>query len=106
LGSSASQPQALRIKFHPAVVRDVDEAFQRYESVSQALAEAFETELRQLIKIAAKNSGRFHLVKPGLHRANLKRFPYHFIYVKEPEGIRVMLVRHHRRHPNYGMNRE
>ena len=96
----------MRVEYHPAVERDVTEALQRYDAVSQRLGEEFKSELRQLIALAAATPGRFHLLKPGLHRANLKRFPYHFIYRELADGIRVTLVRHHRRHPDFGMERE
>jgi len=96
----------VRVEYHPAVEAEVAEALQRYDTVSQRLGEEFKTELRRVIALAAEKPGRFHLVKPGLHRANLKRFPYHFIYRELPDGIRVTLVRHHRRHPEQGMERE
>ena len=96
----------MRIEYHPAVEQDVAEALRRYDPVSQRLGEEFTTELRRFIAVAAEQPGRFHLIKPGFHRANLKRFPYHFIYRKLPDGIRVTLVRHHRRHPGFGMGRE
>jgi plasmid stabilization system protein ParE len=70
------------------------------------LVAEFEAELRRVIAVAAKLPGRFHLIKPGFRRANLKRFPYHFIYRELPDGIRVILVRHHRRNPRLGMERE
>ena len=56
--------------------------------------------------VAAAKPGRYHLIKPGFRRANLKRFPYHFIYRELTDGIRVTLVRHHRRVPSFGMERE
>ncbi len=96
----------MRIEYHPAVERDVAEALRRYNAVSQRLAEEFKAELRRAIALAAVKPGRFHLIKPGLHRANLKRFPYHFIYRELADGIRVTLVRHHRRHPEFGMERD
>jgi plasmid stabilization system protein ParE len=96
----------VRIEYHPAVRQDVAEALQRYDAVSQRLGEDFKAELRQTIAVAAAKPGRFHLLKPGFHRANLKRFPYHFIYRELPDGIRVTLVRHHRRHPDFGLERE
>jgi plasmid stabilization system protein ParE len=74
--------------------------------VSQRLGEDFKAELRRIISVAAAKPGRFHLLRQGFHRANLKRFPYHFIYRELPDGIRVTLVRHHRRHPEFGMERE
>ena len=77
----------------------------RYKAVSEKLADDFKAELRRVITMASANPHRFHPIKPGFHRANLKRFPYHFIYREISEGIRVTLVRHHRRHPEAGMKR-
>jgi len=96
----------VRIEYHPAVEQDVSEALRRYDFVSLRLAEEFKEELRRVIAVAAEKPGRFHLIKPGFHRANLKRFPYHFVYRELADGIRVTLVRHHRRHPGFGMERE
>lgn len=96
----------MRVEYHPAVRQDVAEALQRYDAVSQRLGEDFKAELRRLIALAAAKPGRFHMLKPGFHRANLQRFPYHFIYRELADGICVTLVRHHRRHPGFGMERE
>ena len=96
----------MRVDYHPAVEQDVAEALRRYDEVSQRLGDEFKAELRRIITVAAAKPGRFHLLKPGFHRANLKRFPYHFIYRELPGGIRVTLVRHHRRNPDFGMERE
>ena len=95
----------MRIEYHPAVRQDVAEAMRRYKAVSGKLAEEFKAELRRVVAMAAANPNRFHPVKPGFHRANLTRFPYHFIYREIAEGIRVTLVRHRRRHPESGMDR-
>jgi len=96
----------VRIDYHPAVQQDVADALRRYDAVSQKLGEEFKAELRRLIAAAAEQPGRFHFAKPGFRRANLKRFPYHFIYRELSNGIRVTLVRHHRRNPEFGMKRE
>jgi hypothetical protein len=94
------------IQYHPAVEQDVSEALERYDLISHKLGDEFKMELRRIVSLAAKNPGRFHQIKPGLHRANLVRFPYHFICREISDGIRVTLVRHHRRHPDFGMKRE
>ena len=96
----------MRVEYHPAVEQDLTEPLRFYDSVSGRLVEEFKAELRQTIAVAAAKPGRFHLIKGGFHRANLKRFPYHFIYRELADGIRVTLVRHHRRHPSFGMERE
>jgi hypothetical protein len=96
----------VRVEFHPAVAHDVAEALRRYDAVSQRLGDEFKAELRRVVAIAARNPNRFHSIKSGFHRANLKRFPYHFIYRELADGIRITLVRHHRREPASGMERE
>ena len=55
---------------------------------------------------SADNPLRFHLADRGFRRANLKRFPYHMLYEIRPDALRVMLVRHNKRHPDYGLRRE
>ena len=47
--------------------------------------------------------GRYHFFKGDLRRANLKRFPYHFLYRVAGDCVRVLVVRHNRRHPDYGL---
>ena len=96
----------MNVEYHPAVEQDVAEAFKRYDEVSPVLGEEFKKELRNLISLAAANPGRFHPLKSGFRRANLRRFPYHFVYRELPNGIRVTLVRHHKRHPDFGLERE
>ena len=96
----------MSIELHPAVEQDVAAALVRYDSVSRRLSQEFKAELQRMIALAAANPGRFHVIKPGFHRANLKRFPYHFVYRQLVDGIRVILVRHHRRHPGFEMERE
>jgi hypothetical protein len=44
-------------------------------------------------------------VEEGFRRANLKRFPYHLLYELHPTSLRVVLVRHNKRHPQYGLPR-
>jgi len=96
----------VRVEYHPAVEQDVAEALRRYDALSQRLGEEFKVEMRRLIAVAAAKPSRFHLIKTGFHRANLRRFPYHVIYREIAGGIRVTLVRHHRRDPRFGMERE
>ena len=90
----------------PAVAQDVAEALQRYDEVSPVLVNKFKKELRHFIILAAANPGRFHPTKSRFRRATLRRFPYHFLFREIPDGIRITLVRHHKRHPDYGSERE
>ncbi len=55
---------------------------------------------------AAQRPDRYHLFKGDLRRANLKRFPYHFLYRVVGDCVRILVVRHHRRDPGYGLERK
>ena len=36
-------------------------------------------------------------------RANFPSFPYHLIFRETADGARVLVLRHHHRHPDYGL---
>jgi plasmid stabilization system protein ParE len=95
----------MRVTYHPQVRQDVLEASERYHAISPRLAAAFIAELKATIAKAGENPLRFHPVDQGFRRANLKRFPYHILYDVKAASIRVMIVRHHSRHPQFGLDR-
>ncbi|EDY83035.1 hypothetical protein VDG1235_3953 [Verrucomicrobiia bacterium DG1235] len=45
-------------------------------------------------------------MKNGLKRANMPNFPYHLLFSIHGQGVRILVLRHHRRHPRYGMSRK
>lgn len=96
----------MEVKFHPLVRQDILEAARQYHDISPRLAEDFHRELKATIASAAENPLRFHLADRGFRRANLKRFPYHFLYDVQTSFIRIMIVRHHKRHPDLGLDRK
>jgi len=51
------------------------------------------------------NPRRFHFDRSGLRRCNLERFPYHFLYDIRGEYVRVWVLRHDRRNPDFGLDR-
>lgn len=96
----------MEVKYHPAVRWDLLEAARKYYEISPRLAEEFDAELKATIAKAAEYPLRFHPTDYGFRRANLKHFPYHFLYDIQPGFIRVMIVRHHKRHPDFGLDRK
>jgi plasmid stabilization system protein ParE len=84
----------------------VVEVLRYYDAISTRLSDEFLAELQRVVALAASQPCRFHPIRPGFRRASLKRFPYHFVYRELPDGIRVTLLRHHRRHTQFGMERQ
>ena len=96
----------MEVVFHPLVRADVEEALSYYHKIAARLAKEFHDELRGTVQQVAENPLRFHLVDKGFRRANLRRFPYHVLYEIRPSDLRVMVVRHNKRHPEYGSGRK
>jgi plasmid stabilization system protein ParE len=96
----------MTVTYHPSVQRDVNGILKHYDSISENLANEFWEELLVHIEAAAKNPEHFHFADFGFRRANLKRFPYHFLFRVLPGKIRVLVVRHNRRDPEYGRVRK
>ena len=94
------------VSFHPLVEEELAEIISYYRTVSGArLADNLQHEFFNFIDLARSTPGRFHCVQDSVRRANLKRFPYHFLFIEKPDRIRVLVVRHHSRHPTFGIDR-
>ena len=106
MAAGGVRPARVSLEFHPEVAEDLAEAVRRYDPVSHRLGEGVLEEFRRVVRLAARHPGRFHPAGKRFRRANLQRFPYHFLYREIEGGIRVTLVRHHRRDPAYGLGRE
>ena len=97
----------MRLVLHRGVCSDVDDIMDYYERAERPeLAEDFYRELRAFMRDAARRPDRYHFFKTDLRRVNLKRFPYHFLYRVVGNDVRILVVRHHRRRPDYGLERE
>ena len=96
----------MEVSYHPLVKRDVAGVLHYYHDISPVLAAELEVELQFIINRAAENPLRFHPAGRDFRRINLRRFPYHVLYDIRPGSIRVMIFRHDKRHPDYGMDRE
>jgi hypothetical protein len=49
--------------------------------------------------------GRFKLVASGVRRVILRGFPCSILYRSFDESVEVLAIAHHRRRPNYWVNR-
>ncbi|HWD94678.1 MAG TPA: type II toxin-antitoxin system RelE/ParE family toxin [Verrucomicrobiae bacterium] len=95
----------MKVVFHPDVQKDVSKILRYYDGINDRLGDEFWNELNLLINAAAATPHRFHPDENHGRRANLKRFPYHFLFREISDGIRITVVRHHRQHADYGSHR-
>jgi plasmid stabilization system protein ParE len=96
----------MRLVLHRKVRADVDIIMAYYERVgSRELADDFYAELRRSMLAAAERPEMFSLRERDIRRVNLHRFPYHFLFRVAGDAVRVLVVRHDRRHPSLGTHR-
>ena len=96
----------MRLVLHRKVHSDVDAIMGYYEGVaSRELADDFYAELRRFMLDAAERPESFSIREHDLRRVNLHRFPYHFLFRIVGDAVRILVVRHHRRHPSLGIHR-
>lgn len=96
----------MRLIFHPRVRADIFGVMDYYERVATAeLADDFYRELRKAMQDTATRPESFSIRERDLRRVNLHRFPYHFLFRIAGDTIRILVVRHHLRHPSFGTGR-
>jgi toxin ParE1/3/4 len=96
----------MRLVLHPKVYSDIEKIMDYYEQVATTeLADQFYSELRRFMVEAAETPAQFAIRDRDIRRANLRRFPYHFLFRVVGGAVRILVIRHHRRHPNVGGER-
>ena len=96
----------MRLVLHPKVYSDISLVMEYYEQVAAPdLADEFYLELRQYFMQAAEMPETFSMRERDIRRANLQRFPYHFLFRIVGDAVRILVVRHHGRRPSLGRTR-
>ena len=97
----------MRIEYHPALEAELAEVRDYYNARSRGLGDDFVDEFeREVLRIAA-TPRRWMVVRDDIRRALMKRFPYVILFrlLDEP-AVRITVVKHEKRHPAYGVDRE
>ena len=94
------------VGFHQNFTTDLSDILAHYEYESgPKLVDEFYQEFRATIHTVQENPAFFPRYRAEIRRANLKRFPYHFLYEIQLTSVWVFVLRHHRRNPDYGITR-
>ena len=97
----------MEVTYHKHAEQELLEVVAYYGDISPALGIQVRDELNAVIGRIAANPRRYHFISPRHRRANLKQFPYHILYEELLDGgARVLVVRHDRRHPSFGLKRK
>jgi plasmid stabilization system protein ParE len=91
---------------HPKLAEDIRDAAMHYAEISERVLSSFWNELEAAVAAIEKNPRSHHYDSCGLRRANLRRFPYHMLYDIEDDTLCILVFRHDRRHPDFGIGRK
>ena len=96
----------MRVEFHHSTVDDVNEAASRYGRARAGLDAEFRAEIDAVVERIARNPAQFPVVETQIRRCIVHRFPYSVLYrVVDADCVRILVIRHHRRHPQFGLDR-
>jgi plasmid stabilization system protein ParE len=91
----------MRLIYHPDAEAELIEAAQFYQRKSPGLGDRFLREFDAAIAAIQVAPQRWGIVEGDIRRYLMDRFPYGIYYRAEGEVLRILVVKHHKRHPDY-----
>jgi len=95
----------MNVEFHPAALREVEEAQAWYEERSLFAASAFLRELSAAVRKLREAPNRYPSAQSGTRRILLERFPFTVYYRLHNQTVTVVAVAHQKRRPGYWTTR-
>jgi len=93
----------MRVTLHPGAELDIQEAAVFYEREgSSVLAARFVAEFRRLAKLLIENPSIGSPRAKGRRGFSMSVFPYTVIYRTGADEIKILVVKHDRKRPDYG----
>jgi toxin ParE1/3/4 len=96
----------MRVSYHRQAEAEVVAAAQYYAARQSGLGAEFLDEVDACVDSIRPDPARFPVFQADVHFAMLNRFPYSVFFRIGDDSIRILTVRHHHRHPDYGLARQ
>lgn len=97
----------MKARFISASNRDIRQILEYYLNEAGAeLAADFCDELEAVIDRIKRSPNAYPLIDDERRRILFERFPFQIIYrVESSESVRILAVRHHKQHQDFGLDR-
>ena len=95
----------MRLSDHPEGEAEVVEAARNYESRSPGIGARFLEEFDAAVAKLSTLPGCWPVVVADLRCFTMERFPFGIYFRLEGEELRILVVMHHSRHPDYWRHR-
>ncbi|HEY7320302.1 MAG TPA: type II toxin-antitoxin system RelE/ParE family toxin [Candidatus Binatia bacterium] len=95
------------VQYHPLTASDLDGAISYYNQQRPGLGEEFRSEVYAAIERIRSNPFHYGVVDHDIRRCFVRGFPYGILFrIMNHETLRVLVIRHHRRRPGFGLTRQ
>ncbi len=91
----------MRLIYHPDAEAELIEAAQFYEQRVSTLGAQFLDAVDKAIRTIVHAPERSTFIDADVRRYLMPRFPYAIYYRVTADQIRILALKHHRRHPDY-----
>lgn len=95
----------MRLTIHPDAAADIQEEAQYYEEIEPGLGMAFLDEVDLAVDTVLSMPQAFPSRRENLRMYVFSRFPFSLLYRLDDNVLEVLVVSHHARHEDYGMER-
>ena len=96
----------MTVEYHPDAANDLNEAISYYNQQHTGLGDALRADVYGAIDRIAADPLRYPIIEHDVRRGFVRRFPYSVLFrLVGGDVIRILVIRHHRRHQDYGLVR-
>jgi plasmid stabilization system protein ParE len=96
----------MRIEYHRATADDLNNAISFYEAERPGLGYELRDEVYRAIDRVVESPLRYPKVSGEIRRCLVHRFPLSILFrALSNNVVRILVIRHHRRHQSFGMRR-
>lgn len=96
---------SLRFQIIEPAERELQDIFDYYEAETERLGHRFIAEFRRAVQRIRQFPFAWPQLQGNVRKCILKRFPFHVIYAVTNELIIILAIAHHRRKPDYWIDR-
>jgi plasmid stabilization system protein ParE len=91
----------MRVSYHPHAEAELLEAVEFYERRVTGLGLRFLNQFEDAVSAIQQAPERWQLVDGEVRRYLMARFPYGIYYRPAYDELRILVIKHHSRHPDY-----
>ncbi|NJO73103.1 MAG: type II toxin-antitoxin system RelE/ParE family toxin [Leptolyngbyaceae cyanobacterium RM1_406_9] len=97
----------MEVVFHPLAEQELLDTASYYEEQSQGLGLEYLADIESAINLLIRYPATGMVVRGSIRRLILPKFPYSLLYrIVDGDLIRILAVAHHKRKPQYWIDRE